>query len=59
MRVSQITHLKQFEGAGNVFPHKFNVSISMSEFVDKYSKLANEEVSDDVVSLAGKIYKLT
>ena len=59
MRVNQINHLKQLEGAGKVFPHKFHVSISMSEFTDKYSKLANEEVSEDVVSLAGKIKKKT
>lgn len=48
--------MKATEGAGAVYPHKFHVSISLSEFVDKYSHLSNEQVSDDQVSVAGRIY---
>ena len=56
MRVSQITHMKAAEGAGAVYPHKFHVSISLTDFVDKYSYLTNEQVHDDRVSVAGRIY---
>ncbi|GMT15123.1 hypothetical protein PFISCL1PPCAC_6420, partial [Pristionchus fissidentatus] len=39
------------------FPHKFTVSISITEFVEKYSNVKNEEVIDDViVSLAGRVF---
>ena len=56
MRVSQITQMKASDGAGAVFPHKFNVTISLTEFVEKYGHLANELVHDDTVSLAGRVY---
>ncbi len=28
----------------------------MTDFVEKYSSLANEQVSDDTVNLAGRVY---
>ncbi len=30
--------------------------MSLTDFVDKYSPLATEQVSDDVVSVAGRVY---
>lgn len=54
MRINHVMHLKKTEGECKVYPHKFHVSISMTEFVEKYSHLANEQVHDDKVSLAGK-----
>lgn len=48
--------MKKEKGAGSVYPHKFHVEISMSEFIDKYSGLVNEQVSDDTVTVAGRIY---
>lgn len=56
LRVQQITHLKQTDGEGSVYPHKFHVDISMSNFVEKYNHLANEQVSDDMLSIAGRVY---
>lgn len=53
MRINQVVHLKSEIGESKVYPHKFHVSISMTEFVEKYSHLANEQVHDDKVSLAG------
>ena len=47
--------MKSTEGAGAVYPHKFHVSISMTEYHEKYSYLVNEQVSDDQVSIAGKL----
>ncbi|CAF0707129.1 unnamed protein product [Brachionus calyciflorus] len=56
LRVAQINQLKAAEGATSVYPHKFHVSISLSDFVDKYSYLTNEQVHDDVVRVAGRVY---
>ncbi|KAJ0266265.1 hypothetical protein HA466_0002980 [Hirschfeldia incana] len=40
----------------NPYPHKFSVSISVSEFIDKYKSLFNgDQVEDDLVSVAGRI----
>lgn len=54
MRIAQIIHMKAAEGESKVYPHKFFVSISFSDYVEKYSHLKNEEVHDDHVSIAGK-----
>lgn len=41
----------------NPYPHKFDVSMSMPEYVAKYSSLeAGEQLSDVTVSIAGRIY---
>lgn len=55
MRINHVLNLKSTEGESKVYPHKFHVSISMTEFVEKYSHLQNEQVHDDKVSVAGKI----
>ena len=46
--------------SGNVlYPHKFNVSISFNEFIEKYSYLKNENFSNDTnVSIAGRVLSL-
>ena len=52
----RIHHVQQLKQAGEVvYPHKYNVSISLRDFIDKYSHLQNEEINEDVVSVAGKI----
>ncbi|OAO95910.1 hypothetical protein AXX17_AT5G06000 [Arabidopsis thaliana] len=46
----------QKEKGENPYPHKFFVSMSISEFIAKYTTLSKEEsVEDDEVSLAGRI----
>ena len=51
----RLQHVHGLKAAGEtVFPHKFHVSISLRDFVDKYTPLNNEEISEDVVSVAGK-----
>jgi len=53
----RVHHVQQMKKAGEtVFPHKFNVTISLRDFVDKYSHLQNEEIHNDVVSVAGRVY---
>jgi len=56
LRVNQVVQMKKEKGECSVYPHKFHVEISMSEFIDKYSGLGNEQVSDDTVTVAGRIY---
>ncbi len=51
-----MTQLKQTHGEGYVYPHKFKVTISLGHFVEKYSSIGNEAVSEDRVSVAGRVY---
>ena len=44
-------------GDQDSYPHKFSVSISVSEFIAKYKSLFNgDHVEDDQVSVAGIIF---
>lgn len=56
MRVNQVNTMKKEQGPGSVYPHKFQVDISMNTFIEKYSHLKNEEVSEDMLNIAGRIY---
>ncbi|KAI9308605.1 lysyl-tRNA synthetase [Cunninghamella echinulata] len=40
----------------NPYPHKFQVEVSLPEFIEKYSKLESGEQSDDVITVAGRIH---
>lgn len=52
----RIQHIQNLKRAGEtVYPHKFDVSIALRDFIDKYSPLKSEETSNDSVSIAGKI----
>merc|ERR1711936_1497861 len=42
----------------NPYPHKFHVSTGMQEFCEKYSSIEVGCQSDDVVSVAGRIYSM-
>ena len=53
----RLQHVQTLKEAGEVvFPHKFHVSISLRDFVEKYTPLKNEEINEDVVSVAGRVY---
>ncbi|CAF1337154.1 unnamed protein product [Adineta steineri] len=53
----RLHHVHQLKNAGEtVYPHKFHVSISLRDYIDKYTHLQNEEVSEDIVSVAGRVY---
>uniref|UniRef100_A0A0M3JJJ2 Lysine--tRNA ligase (inferred by orthology to a C. elegans protein) n=1 Tax=Anisakis simplex TaxID=6269 RepID=A0A0M3JJJ2_ANISI len=55
MRVSMIENRRA--NGDNPFPHKFNVSISITEFVSKYNYLEKDALLEDtVVSVAGTHY---
>lgn len=55
MRVAAMNKMK---AAGkNPYPHKFLVSLTIPEFVTKYSHLKEgEHMEDEVVSVAGRVY---
>lgn len=41
------------------YPHKFNVSISLEDFIEKYnSKIGDGETLDETVSVAGRIHSI-
>ena len=40
------------------YPHKFHVSISITDFLKKYHSLKNEETSETPVSIAGRIHSI-
>jgi len=46
------------EAGETTYPHKFNVSISLAEFISKYESLADGTNSEDVVSVAGRIHSI-
>jgi lysyl-tRNA synthetase, class II len=56
LRCREITHLKSVEGESKIYPHKFDVTISMTAFIEKYSHLQNEQVSEDKVRVAGRVF---
>jgi len=54
----RVQHIQTLKRAGEtVFPHKFHVSLSLRDFVDKYSSLQANEVNEDVVSVAGREWR--
>ena len=55
IRSKAITQFK--ESGQNPYPHKFHVSISLTEFIEKYSCLKEEDILKDVeVSVAGRVH---
>ncbi|CAF4058001.1 unnamed protein product, partial [Rotaria magnacalcarata] len=53
----RLHHIQQLKQSGEiVYPHKYHVSISLRDFIDKYSHLKNDEINNDIVSVAGRIY---
>lgn len=48
--------LQELEAQGfNPWPHKFNVTIEVGDFLSKYAGLQKGETVDDVVSVAGRV----
>jgi len=50
--------LKQIQqyGESSCYPHKFQVTLSIPEFIERYSALEKDSRSDEVVSVAGRIF---
>ncbi|KAK9823612.1 hypothetical protein WJX72_004233 [[Myrmecia] bisecta] len=54
LRVKAVTAAKAL--GNNPYPHKFEVSISLPDFVAKYSDLEAGQHLEDVVSVAGRVH---
>jgi lysyl-tRNA synthetase class 2 len=54
---NRIKTLEGLQKSGvNPWPHKFHVTISVPEFVNKYNYLEKDQKLDDVVAVAGRVY---
>ncbi|KAL3283609.1 hypothetical protein HHI36_006747 [Cryptolaemus montrouzieri] len=59
LRTGAIQKLKGLGGDNDPYPHKFNVTISLQGFIEKYSYLKEGEAIDtDVVSVAGRVHAI-
>jgi len=47
---------ERIEKNDNPYPHKFEVTISIPEFVERYKHLEKQQVEDVEVTIAGRIY---
>lgn len=59
LRMAQIEGMKAkaAEGKGpHPYPHKFHVSISLADFIEKYKDIKDGEHHPDVVSVAGRVH---
>ncbi|XP_063233999.1 lysine--tRNA ligase isoform X2 [Bacillus rossius redtenbacheri] len=57
LRTQAVAQLKQSDE--HPYPHKFHVSISLEEFIDKYNGIKDGEIIDSVeVSLAGRVHAI-
>eukprot|EP00043_Microstomoeca_roanoka_P005696 m.57370 g.57370 ORF g.57370 m.57370 type:complete len:796 (+) comp13076_c0_seq1:93-2480(+) len=54
LRSEAVRTLKK-DGPVQPYPHKFHVSISLTDFLRKYEGLQNEQVADEVISVAGRV----
>ena len=54
LRTEAVANLKS--SGHNPYPHKFHVSISLIEFLDRYTYLEDGKQSQDEVSVAGRIH---
>ena len=57
LRLAQIDSMKAKAAQGKgpePYPHKFHVSISLGDFIEKYKDIKDGEHHSDVVSVAGQ-----
>ena len=40
------------------YPHKFHVSLSLTQFIEKYKDMEPEQWADEVISLAGTVHNI-
>lgn len=59
LRTAAISALKKGSKDDHPYPHKFNVSISLEEFIENHKDLQNGEVLENVtVSVAGRVHSI-
>lgn len=53
---NRVTHIRSLQSAGQaVYPHKFQVTLQVPDFIKKYSYLAKGERLEEVVTIAGRV----
>ncbi|KAJ8982062.1 hypothetical protein NQ317_001471 [Molorchus minor] len=58
LRSAAIANLKALGGEHHPYPHKFHVSISLGEFVEKYAGIKEGEVANEPLSVAGRVHAI-
>lgn len=59
LRTATISALKRGPKDDHPYPHKFNVTISLEEFIETYKNLQSGEVLENVtVSVAGRVHSI-
>ncbi|KAF7269944.1 hypothetical protein GWI33_017035 [Rhynchophorus ferrugineus] len=59
LRSAAIAHLKNVGGEHHPYPHKFSVSISLQDFIEKFSNLKDNEVlENEKLSIAGRVHAI-
>ncbi|CAB3250172.1 unnamed protein product [Arctia plantaginis] len=59
LRSAAVAALKQGPKEDHPYPHKFNVTISLENFIEKYNNLNSGEVLDGVtLSVAGRVHSI-
>ncbi|XP_050361232.1 lysine--tRNA ligase isoform X2 [Nymphalis io] len=59
LRSGAIAALKSGDKEEHPYPHKFNVTISLEEFIEKYNNLNSGEVLENVtLSVAGRVHSI-
>lgn len=59
LRSAAVAALKEGPKDQHPYPHKFTVTISLEEFIEKYKNLGEGEVLENVsVSLAGRVHSI-
>ena len=49
---------KQKDAGHTVYPHKFHVSISLTEFLETYQTLTQEKESQEEVTVSGRVHAI-
>lgn len=59
LRSQAVANLKEIGGPEHPYPHKFNVTISLADFIEKYSSLKEGDVVEsDKLSVAGRVHAI-
>ncbi|XP_030751098.1 lysine--tRNA ligase isoform X2 [Sitophilus oryzae] len=59
LRTAAVANLKSMGGDQHPYPHKFHVSTSLTEFIEKYSTLKEADIlENDKLSVAGRVHAI-
>ncbi|XP_050306660.1 lysine--tRNA ligase isoform X2 [Anthonomus grandis grandis] len=59
LRLNAVEHLKSLGGAHHPYPHKYHVTTSLEEFIEKYSYLKDNEVLEsEIISVSGRVHAI-